>query len=304
MKWKGRRQSSNVQDRRGQRATRSRGGVRSHAMPIRIRSGKGIIAVVVIALIVWAFGGNPMSVLQLITGGGMPVQQQASTQPYTPTTAEQELAEMVKVVLADTETVWTELMPQFGREYEEPTLILFSGGVQSACGFADSAVGPFYCGADNQIYIDLSFYELLRRRFGAPGDFAQAYVVAHEVGHHIQNLLGISGRVHQQKAAGISDTEYNRLSVRLELQADFLAGVWAHHAQKMFGLLEEGDIDEALTAASAIGDDAIQRQTQGRVVPDSFTHGSSDQRVKWFRLGYETGDLSMYNTFEVPWDEL
>lgn len=304
MKWKGRRASRNVEDRRGQRVSRGRSGRRSQALPIRIRSGKGIIAVVAIALIVWAFGGNPMSVLQLITGGGMPAQQQATTQPYTPTPAEQELAEMVKVVLADTETVWTELMPQFGRKYEEPTLILFSGGVQSACGFADSAVGPFYCGADNQIYIDLSFYELLRRRFGAPGDFAQAYVVAHEVGHHIQNLLGISGRVHQQKAAGISDTEYNRLSVRLELQADFLAGVWAHHAQKMFGLLEEGDIDEALTAASAIGDDAIQRQTQGRVVPDSFTHGSSDQRVRWFRLGYETGDLSKYNTFEVPWDEL
>jgi uncharacterized protein len=302
MKWQGRRQSSNVQDRRGQRVSRGGGGRRSQVMPIRIRSGKGILVVVVLALVAWAFGGNPMSVLQLITGG-MPTQQQATTQPYTPTAAEQELAEMVKVVLADTEAVWTELMPQFGQVYREPTLILFSGGVQSACGFADSAVGPFYCGADNQIYIDLSFYEMLRRQFGAPGDFAQAYVIAHEVGHHIQNLLGISGRVQQQRAS-VSDTEYNRLSVRLELQADFLAGVWAHHAQKMFDIVEEGDIDEALRAASAIGDDAIQRKMQGRVVPDSFTHGTSDQRVRWFRLGYETGDLSMYNTFEVPWGEL
>jgi len=302
MKWQGRRQSTNVQDRRGRRVTRGRGGTRSHAMPVRIRSGKGILIVVVIALIVWAFGGNPMQVLQLVTGGA--TTPQASTQPYTPTAAEEELAQMVRVVLADTEEVWTELMPQFGRAYQEPDLVLFSGGVQSACGFADAAVGPFYCGADSQIYIDLSFYEMLRRQFGAPGDFAQAYVIAHEVGHHIQNLLGISGRVHQQKAAGISDTEYNRLSVRLELQADFLAGVWAHHAQRMFDILETGDIDEALRAASAIGDDAIQRKSRGRVVPDSFTHGSSEQRVRWFRLGYETGDLSKYNTFEVAWDEL
>jgi predicted metalloprotease len=192
--------------------------------------------------------------------------------------------------------VWHEQFRAMGREYSEPTLVLFTGEVQSACGFASAAVGPFYCPEDQKVYIDLSFYEMLKRRFQAPGDFAQAYVIAHEVGHHVQNLLGISDRVNAARGHA-SEAELNELSVRLELQADFLAGVWAHHAQKMRHILEPGDIEEALNAASAIGDDRLQSEEQGYVVPDSFTHGTSAQRVRWFRLGYETGDISKGDTF-------
>jgi len=200
-------------------------------------------------------------------------------------------------VLADTEDVWTEIFRNSGKSYRKPTLVLFSGAVQSACGFANAAVGPFYCGEDNKVYIDLSFYDQLRRRFGAGGDFAQAYVIMHEVGHHVQNLLGKLDEVHQRQSR-LPKKEANQLLVRLELQADFYAGVCAHHAQRMHDILERGDLEEAINAAEAIGDDNIQRQTQGHVVPDAFTHGSSRQRVAWFRRGFETGDPSQGDTFD------
>jgi len=202
------------------------------------------------------------------------------------------------VVLADTEDVWTQLFQEMGSRYEQPKLVLFSGQVRSACGMASSASGPFYCPADRNVYIDLVFYQELKQRFGAPGDFAQAYVIAHEVGHHVQNLLGISDKV-QAMRGRVSEAEYNQMSVRLELQADFFAGVWAHHADRMKGILEEGDVEEALGAANAIGDDTLQRQTQGHVVPDSFTHGSSEQRMRWFLKGLKTGDLSQGDTFSA-----
>ena len=262
--------------------------------------GGGGLGIIVIALLIWALGGNPVSFLQnagpMMSSGGS-----TSSQPITP--EEEQLAAFVRVVLADTEDVWNRLMPELGRSYREPTLVLFSGLVDSACGRADASVGPFYCGADQQVYIDLAFYSQLKRDLGAPGDFAQAYVIAHEVGHHVQQLLGISPRVHEQQAR-LGGVEANRLSVRLELQADFLAGVWAHHADAMSEILEPGDVDEALNAASRIGDDVLQKRARGSVVPDAFTHGTAAQRVRWFRLGLETGDLSLMNTFDVPWDEL
>jgi predicted metalloprotease len=197
-------------------------------------------------------------------------------------------------VLADTEDVWNSLL----EDYREPTLVMFTGGVQSGCGTASSATGPFYCSEDEKVYIDLSFYQELKNRFDAPGDFAQAYVVAHEVGHHVQHLMGITDRVHASRER-LSQEEYNKLSVKLELQADFLAGVWAHHANNMSQILEPGDIDEALNAASAIGDDRLQKQTQGHVVPDSFTHGTSEQRMRWFKKGFESGDVSQGDTFNT-----
>jgi predicted metalloprotease len=213
--------------------------------------------------------------------------------------ADDERAGFVKVVMADTEDVWNKLFADMGKDYTEPTLVLFRDGVQSACGSASSAMGPFYCPGDQQVYIDLSFYRDLQTRFNAPGDFAMAYVVAHEVGHHIQNLNGVS-----DKAARIrqhsSETEYNRYSVKMELQADFLAGVWAYHAQKMKGILERGDIEEALNAANAIGDDRLQQESQGRVVPDAFTHGTSAQRMYWFKKGFDTGDINQGDTFNAP----
>jgi predicted metalloprotease len=213
-----------------------------------------------------------------------------------PAPGQDQMAEFVSVVLADTEDTWQELFRRMGRAYREPTLVLFEEAVQSACGFASAAVGPFYCPRDQKVYVDLSFYSDLRNRFGAPGDFAQAYVLAHEVGHHVQTLLGISEKVMALRSR-VSEVEGNRLSVMQELQADCFAGIWAHHAQKARQILEEGDIEEALGAASAIGDDRLQRQTHGYVAPDSFTHGSSAQRVRWFRRGLETGDVNMCNTF-------
>ncbi|MFI4897367.1 MAG: neutral zinc metallopeptidase, partial [Phycisphaerales bacterium JB059] len=197
------------------------------------------------------------------------------------------------------EDVWNTLFAQQGQNYKEPTLVMFRGSTRSGCGFATSATGPFYCPADEQVYIDLGFYDELATRYGAPGDFAQAYVIAHEVGHHIQHLMGTTDFVHQQKGR-VSESEYNDLSVRLELQADFLAGVWAHHADRMSGILEAGDIEEGLRAAAAIGDDTLQKRAQGYAVPDSFTHGTSAQRVRWFRKGLESGDLSQGDTFSVP----
>jgi predicted metalloprotease len=277
MQWRGRRQSTNVNDQRG------RGGIG----PMAFKGGLGTIAIVVVISLL--MGENPLTLLQHMQTSGT---EQAGEYQASP--EEQELAQFVTVVLADTEDVWNKLM----RDYREPTLTLFTGSVQSGCGSASSAVGPFYCSEDEKLYIDLSFYNELRDRFGAPGDFAQAYVIAHEVGHHVQHLLGITDKVHASRGR-LSEAEYNKLSVKLELQADFLAGVWAHHADAMHNILDPGDIEEALNAASAIGDDKLQRQAQGQVVPDSFTHGTSEQRMRWFRKGYETGDVNQGDTFNT-----
>ena len=281
MRWKGRRGSENVEDRRSMSSPKVIGGGLA-----------GIILVIVVILL----GGDPQQLLQ--PGPNQPQVGQG------PAGAEQdEAAEMVSVVLADTEEVWTELFNQAGEGYRKPTLTLFNGQVQSACGYQNAATGPFYCPGDEHVYIDLSFFEEMKQRFDAPGDFAQAYVIAHEVGHHVQNLLGISGQV-DRKRQQVSETEANELSVRLELQADFLAGVWAHHAQQNWQILEEGDIDEALNAASAIGDDRLQRQARGYAVPESFTHGTSKQRKKWFYHGLKTGDMTQGDTFAVEYSRL
>ena len=262
--------------------------------------GLGGIALVILFLVL---GGDPAVLLQQARqqapgGGGAAVAPQAAG-------ADKETRDFVAVVLADTEDVWGRLFEeQLGREYARPPLVLFSGRVESACGLASAATGPFYCPADRKVYLDLSFFDELRTRFGAPGDFAMAYVVAHEVGHHVQNLLGPLGEVHRRQRT-VDKVAGNRLSVRLELQADYLAGVWAHHAQEMKQILEEGDVEEALRAASAIGDDTLQEQAQGTVRPDAFTHGTSAQRLKWFRRGLETGRLDRMNDlFELPYDEL
>jgi predicted metalloprotease len=281
MQWRGRRQSSNVDDRRGI----SGGG---------IAAGGGVIGLVIFLLYTFlgGGGGDVSQIPQMIPG----TQKEMTAEEKA---ADDERAEFVKVVLADTEDVWNKLFSNQGQDYAEPTLVLFRDGVQSACGSASAAMGPFYCPGDHQVYIDLSFYQDLQTRFNAPGDFAMAYVVAHEVGHHIQSLNGTSEKVARLREQ-LSEKEYNRYSVMLELQADFLAGVWAHHAQRMKGILESGDIEEALNAANAIGDDRLQKQSQGRVVPDAFTHGTSAQRMYWFKKGYETGDLSQGDTFNAP----
>jgi predicted metalloprotease len=256
-----------------------------------------IILVLVIAGFFFIFG-NPLKLLSPSSGGAM-VDQSPGASAQTTTGAEKdELYQFVQVVVADTEDVWNKLFRENGATYKEPELIVFSRAIRSGCGGATSASGPFYCPADESVYIDLSFYRDLSQRFGAPGDFAMAYVIAHEVGHHVQNLMGTSDKVHQMRRR-LSEEEYNQLSVRLELQADFYAGVWAHHAQKMKDILEPGDIKEALRAANAIGDDRLQKQSQGYVTPDSFTHGTSEQRVRWFTKGFQTGDLSQGDTFNT-----
>lgn len=249
----------------------------------------GGIGGVVILLLSLLFGNNPLE--------GIDIGQSAQSNGAT-TEAEDQQAQFVSVVLKETENVWSAIFEkEFGQDYAEPKLVLFTQSDQSACGFASAATGPFYCPLDNKVYIDLSFYDQLSSRFGATGDFAMAYVVAHEVGHHVQNLLGTSGKVHQAREQ-LNEKEGNKLSVALELQADFYAGLWAHHTQKMENILEEGDIEEALKAANAIGDDKLQKQSQGHVVPDAFTHGTSEQRMYWFKRGYETGDLKAGNTFD------
>lgn len=280
MRWRGERQSSNIEDRRGMSAGR-----------VAIGGGLGSIVILIIALIL---GADPRQLLEQ-----MPAEPSSGGQVSRPVNPEEEdLKQFVSVVLAKSEDVWNKVFSQNGRQYREPTLVLFSDRVQSACGMAGAAVGPFYCPGDEKVYIDLSFYEELRRRFNAPGDFAQAYVIAHEVGHHVQNLLGISSRVDSMQRR-VSEVEANQLSVRLELQADFFAGVFARYVKDQ-GVLEPGDIEEALQAASAIGDDKIQRQTTGYVVPDSFTHGTSEQRLRWFKKGYDTGDMRQGDTFSTP----
>lgn len=278
MRWTGRRQSSNVEDRRG--------------ISGKGAAGVGGIGVLIIGVIVYFLGGDPSQVINSIQSGS---EVQSG---YQPSEHEEQLAQFISVVLADTEDVWDSLFRVAGDTYVHPKLVLFSGEVQSACGFASAATGPFYCPGDARVYIDLNFLEQLQRKLGAGGDFAQAYIIAHEVGHHIQNQMGILDEV-QGMRGRVSEAEYNELTVRLELQADFLAGVWAHHAQRMKNILEQGDVEEAMNAAGAVGDDRIQMQSRGYVVPDSFTHGTSEQRMFWFQKGFRTGDLNQGDTFSV-----
>jgi predicted metalloprotease len=293
MKWFGRRESSNIEDRRGG----GFGGMRFPAGGGRGRLGRGagiggfgLVAVVVISLLL---GVDPGQIISSIEQPG------ASAPQATPEQGDDPLRRFVAVVLADTEDVWHVLFEsQAGRRYEEPTLVLFSNGVRSACGIAGSAVGPFYFPSDRKVYLDLDFFRTLRDRFRAPGDFAQAYVIAHEIGHHVQTLLGISQKIHQARAR-LPQAQANALSVRQELQADCFAGVWAFHAERTKKVLEAGDVEEALRAASAIGDDTLQRQAQGQVVPDSFTHGTSAQRQRWFRRGFADGRVAECDTFNA-----
>jgi uncharacterized protein len=278
MRWEGREGSSNIEDRRG----------------IRLKGAGGVgLGGIILALVVMYFGGDPSVVLQGLQQQGTPQEEQV---PYQETPEEAHVRQFVAVVLADTEAAWTQIFAAQGRTYEKPTLVLFRDAVQSACGTASTAAGPFYCPGDRKVYLDLSFYDELKSRFGAPGDFAQAYVVAHEVGHHVQTLLGISERMTQARQQA-NEAQVNALSVRLELQADCFAGIWAHNADQSRQLLESGDIEEGLNAASAIGDDRLQRQAQGHVNPDSFTHGSSEQRVRWFKTGFQSGDMKNCDTF-------
>jgi predicted metalloprotease len=284
MRWQGRQGSKNVEDRRG--GSSGGGGV-----SIGKGFGIGSILIIIFALLI---GENPMALLEQVQGP-----QQTTQAPASNGQINDELGQFVSVVLKDNEDVWNKLFPeQLGKTYKEPILVLYNGKVQSACGFSSAASGPFYCPGDYKLYIDLSFYNELKTKFNAPGDFAMAYVVAHEVGHHVQNLMGITRQVQSQRGR-ISQTEYNDLSVRLELQADFLAGVWAHHAHQTKNILEQGDIEEAMNAAHAIGDDNIQKRSQGYVVPESFTHGTSEQRMRWFKKGLETGDLRQADTFQA-----
>lgn len=278
MKWLGRRGSGNIEDRRG--------------MSTGTKVAGGGIGTLVIVLLVYLLGGDPSSIIEQ-TGGG-----QTTSGPIEASEEENQMAQFVSVVLADTEEVWDKLFREAGATYRRPTLVLFRDQVQSACGYATAASGPFYCPGDEKVYIDLSFMDDLQNKYGAQGDFAVAYVIAHEIGHHVQNLMGILDEVHVERQR-LSEVRANQLTVRLELQADFFAGVWAHHASRMFDSLEPGDIEEALNAASSIGDDVLQKKYQGRVVPDNFTHGTAAQRSSWLRKGWQTGDLSQGDTFKA-----
>ncbi|MFT3956607.1 MAG: neutral zinc metallopeptidase [Piscinibacter sp.] len=291
MKWEGNRESDNVEDARGS------GGGGGGGM--RFGGGRGIgVGTIAVALVAgWIFGINPLTILGALSGeglGGAPVQSAPATRPP----ADDTMARFVSVVLADTEDVWRAQFKQMGGTYREPKLRLFRGSEPTACGMGQAAMGPFYCPGDQKVYIDLSFYETMRTQLGAPGDFAQAYVIAHEVGHHVQNLMGITGKVEEARRR-MSETQANAVSVRLELQADCFAGVWAHHAQQARQILEQGDIEEGLNAASRIGDDALQRQSSGTVRPETFTHGSSAQRVRWFKTGLQSGSVQQCNTFDA-----
>jgi predicted metalloprotease len=277
MRWQGRRESTNVEDRRGR-----------YVKPV-VGGGIGTL---IIALAIYLLGGDPSSVIETSQ-----IDDSAATSTYQGSEAENDLVKFTKVVLAETEDTWTEVFRKQGREYEAPILVLYSGAVQSACGISGASTGPFYCPGDSKLYMDLSFLQELQRELNAPGDFAMAYVIAHEVGHHIQKLLGIEDQLASIRSR-VSQEEYNRYSVRCELQADYLSGVWANHAKRS-DLLEEGDLEEALNAASAVGDDRIQRQQRGYVVPESFTHGTADQRKRWFTRGFQTGDLSQGDTFNA-----
>lgn len=302
MRWKDLQRSDNIEDRRGEGGGLPLGGAAAGApmllrfLPLLLRTRIGRYILLIGAAVVGVSHFLGINLLGTLLGGGSTVTQSASSGGQI-SQAQLELGDFVAAVLGDTERTWHQIYRAAGSEYREPKLVLFSGRVNSACGSASSAMGPFYCPGDQKVYIDLSFYQDLKQRHGAPGDFAQAYVIAHEVGHHVQNLMGTSTKVHQAKQR-VSKAEANQLSVRLELQADCYAGLWAHSAANERNLLEQGDLEEALTAASAIGDDRLQKQATGRVVPDSFTHGSSEQRVRWFSRGYESGDIAECNTFE------
>ncbi len=278
MRYKGREQSGNVEDRRGMSTGKMVAG--------------GSIGTLAIVLIVWLLGGNPAEIINKMQSRG------TETTEVDPAIfeAESEMAELVTVVLKDTEDVWNQIFSESGKTYREPTLVLFSGAAESACGYSSAATGPFYCPGDEKVYIDLSFLQQLQSQVGATGDFAAAYIIAHEVGHHVQKLLGITDQMNDIRSR-VSETEYNQYSVRLELQADFLAGVWAHYAERTKNILEEGDLEEAINAAAAVGDDRIMMEAQGYVVPDAFTHGTSEQRRTWFMKGYQTGDLNQGDTF-------
>ncbi|MBK6356537.1 MAG: zinc metallopeptidase [Betaproteobacteria bacterium] len=283
------RESDNLEDRRG--SGMGGGGLRLGGG----RMGLGTIAIALVAS--YFLGVNPLTVLNMLSGGGLPAIEQSAPAAHRPP-ADDQMAKFVSKVLASTEDTWNEVFRANGRQYQEPKLVLFTGATPTACGTGQSAMGPFYCPGDQKVYIDLAFYRDLKERFKAPGEFAQAYVIAHEVGHHVQHLLGIADKVHQTKQR-VSEREGNALSVRMELQADCLAGVWGKRTDTMKNVLEPGDLEAALTAASAIGDDRLQQQSQGRIVPESFTHGSSEQRVRWFRKGFETGDMNQCNTFKA-----
>lgn len=283
MKLDGRRVSGNVRDIRG------KGGK---------TAGIGIGGVIIIGLITLLMGGNPLDVLNMVSTGD------ATSESYTPTAEEEELATFAKQILAGTEDVWTDIFKQMGMRYEPPTLVLFSGSVQSGCGGATASTGPFYCSADRSVYLDLSFFTSMKKEFGTAGDFAYAYVIAHEVGHHVQNLLGTLRQAHTAMSQASSQAESNKISVRLELQADFYAGVWAHHDNEMFNSLEPGDIEEGIAIASRIGDDYLQKQARGYAVPDSFNHGTSAQRVKWLKRGFEKGDPEYGDTFSLDYNRL
>jgi uncharacterized protein len=291
MKWEGNRQSDNVEDRRGGGPLGGGG--------FRFGGGRGIgLGTIVIALIAgWIFGINPLTLLGVLSGE-MPADPVVQQGPAQRPPADDRMAAFVSTVLADTEDVWKALFAAQGATYQEPKLVLFRGATPTACGTGQSAMGPFYCPGDRKVYIDLQFYETMRTRLGAPGDFAQAYVIAHEVGHHVQNLMGIAEKVDAMRQRS-SPAQGNALSVRMELQADCFAGVWAHHAQRSRQILEQGDVEEALNAAAQIGDDALQRKSQGTVQPESFTHGSSAQRVSWFKRGMSGGNLRECNTFDT-----
>ena len=283
MRLDGRRVSGNVRDIRG------KGGK---------AAGIGIGGVIVIGLITLLMGGNPLEVLNMVSTG------EGYSETYTPTAEEEELATFAKQILAGTEDVWTDIFKQMGLRYEPPTLVLFSGSVQSGCGGATASTGPFYCSADKSVYLDLSFFTSMKKEFGTAGDFAYAYVIAHEVGHHVQSLLGTLRQAHTAMSQAASQAESNKISVRLELQADFYAGVWAHHDNEMFNSLEPGDIEEGIAIASRIGDDYLQKQARGYAVPDSFNHGTSAQRVRWLKRGFEKGDPEYGDTFSPDYNRL
>ena len=296
MKWEGNRESNNVEDRRGEGGSGGGGGGLGGLIGGR---GIGVGTIVVALLGGWLFGINPLTILNALSGGAPSAQVAQQPGPAQRPPADDRMAKFVGTVLADTEDVWKDVFTKGGATYKEPRLVLFRGSTSTGgCGAGQSAMGPFYCPADQKVYIDLAFYETLTKRLGAPGDFAQAYVIAHEVGHHVQNLIGISGKMDQMRSR-VSKTEYNALSVRLELQADCFAGVWGHHAQNQRQILQQGDVEEAMNAAAKIGDDALARSSGGAVVPESFTHGSSAQRQRWFDNGLKNGSVKACDTFSA-----
>jgi predicted metalloprotease len=295
MKWEGNRESDNVEDRRSGSGG-GMGGGGGGLLGALLGGRRMSVGVIVVALLGgWALGINPLTILGMLDGGNMPASQVQQAPAQRPP-ADDRMAAFVSTLLADTEDVWTQVFAQSGKTYEQPRLVLFRGATSTACGQGEAAMGPFYCPADQKVYIDLGFYQTLKDRLGAPGDFAQAYVIAHEIGHHVQNQLGVTSKMEQMRSKA-SQTQYNALSVRLELQADCLAGVWAHHAQATRQILEAGDVEEAMNAAAKIGDDALQGAGGGRVVPDSFTHGTSVQRQHWFQAGLQGGTVKNCDTF-------